>query len=94
MKVSPSGYIRDEHLEPDIFVDSLNNFNLYIIHGIENFNLKEFYKAVVRSAGSIHTGNHWSTLDEDVSEGREMLVQNDRDWKIEFERLKKLYEVE
>ena len=94
MKISPSGYIRNEHIEPDHYIDSLNGFDLYIIHGIENFNLKEVYKAVVRSAGSTHTGNHWSTLDEAVSEGRGMLIKVDSDWKVEFERLRKLYGVE
>lgn len=93
MKISPTSYIR-EYLEPNIRIGELNNFTLYVIHGIENFNLKEVWKPVVNSSGSIYTGNHWSTFEEAVAEGMVMLKKSDEDWKGEMERFRKLYEPE
>jgi len=93
MRVTPSTYIR-EHLEPNIFIEKNDIFSLYIIHGIENFNLKEAYRPVVSSKGSGRTGVDWSTLEEAVSEGKSLLTKTVEEWKIELEDLRKRYEVE
>jgi hypothetical protein len=70
-------------------VGEMGIFRAYVVYGIENFNLKNVYKAVVSSDFSGEGGNYYyDNFQEAEKESLSMLKQNHEDFKSEMKELK------
>ena len=75
-------------------VGSTETYDAYVIHGIENFNLKEIYMASVSSYGSSRRGQFYSTYEEAETESLKILKEMEESWQEEIKELRQKYQVE